>query len=242
MGGEADNRLNHAVYAPFPRPNRGGISPEKRIAAWVTEAVASPAAQRIFESVNESIDDAEINRRDARAIGRVTATVFFQRLAVSQRHDKDVDRARLWLVEELRKHEPAALLGSRRWVQTDTTRTVDASAVLVSGGTATYFLDVFDIISNDNVALLTGYGLSLVLYYFGSRILLRRRPLLPRQLALRLTVLRVLTRFLASSLKEPIDETVDSARAAVARLQRYYVWDASLVIDPDQLEHRTELV
>ncbi len=168
--------------------------------------------------------------------------MFFQRLAVSQRHDKDVDRARLWLVEELRKHEPAALLGSRRWVQTDTTRTVDASAVLVSGGTATYFLDVFDIISNDNVALLTGYGLSLVLYYFGSRILLRRRPLLPRQLALRLTVLRVLTRFLASSLKEPIDETVDSARAAVARLQRYYVWDASLVIDPDQLEHRTELV
>ncbi len=218
-------RAEKALFGRMPRTSIPGVSFERRLSRWVTEAVSTPQGQRVMKAVGLQV----LTEQDAVDIGDLAARYFLQRLEVNRYADPDFERARVWLREEVRKTEAAAVTTSRR-AETGVTQAVELSSALLTGGSVGYLVDTLSDIHGGGAALI-GYSTSMVVW-FGSRVLLSRRPLLPRQVAFRLYVLDVLRLYLSDTLDVEVDRSVASVRAALQRAQNYSVWaDVSIPAD-----------
>ena len=173
----------------------------------------------------------EFSIQDAKSVGDLAAENFFYRLQIERFDDPDLERVRQWLREEIRKRDVTALTVQRR-VESEVTRAVEASsAVLIGssvGSVIEFYLNVHGV-----AAALAGFGTAIIVY-FGSRLVLRRRPLLPRQIALRLNVLEVLCHFLEIFLDTDIDRTVPSAESAIRRATSVRIWEQAAIAGDDK--------
>ncbi|WP_430502289.1 hypothetical protein ACQRWP_11905 [Micromonospora trifolii] len=196
------------IYGRFPRFGISAIDVKSRISHWVRKAAMSEEGQDLFEV----LDADTLQPLDAKQLGLAVSEIFLQRLEVSRSRDRDLELARLWLREEIRKHEEQALALERRGVETEATRAIEFSSAAAIGGTVSYLLDNVGVHGIYTVA--AGYGTA-VAVALGSRYVVRRRPLLPRQVEYRLYVLEVLCAFLQSIFRMPVVRSVPVARSIV---------------------------
>lgn len=208
VSAKARTRSEDLIYGKFPKFGILAVDLKSRIAHWVRRAAMSDDGKELFAL----LDADELQPVDARELGLTVAELFMQRLEVSRSRDRNLELARLWLREEVRKHEEQALALERRGVETEAARAIEVSSALAMGGTVSYLLDNVGVHGLPTVA--AGYGTAVVVA-LGSRYVVRRRPLLPRQVEYRLYVLEVLCAFLQNIFRAPVARSVPVARSIV---------------------------
>ncbi|WP_446210125.1 hypothetical protein [Micromonospora sp. IBSANI012] len=201
-------RTEDFIYGKFPRFGISSVDIKTRIAHWVRKAALSEKGRDLFEA----LDADELKPLDAKQLGLMVAELFLQRLEVSRSRERDLELARLWLREEIRKHEENALDLHRRGVETEAARAIEVSSALALGGTVSYLLDNVGVHGIPTVV--AGYSTAIVVA-LGSRYVVRRRPLLPRQVEYRLYVLEVICAFLQGIFRMPVMRSVPVARSIV---------------------------
>jgi hypothetical protein len=219
------------LYGRFPKASTPGVSYQKRLSLWVEKALHSEKGRDVLRA----IDAPRIDDLGLIDLSNMVGSLFMERLGVQRYQDPEINGARIWLAEEIRKYDSTVGLGGHRRQETGVTEAIEWSSALVSGGTVTFLLN--DIGIHGLYSLGLGYGAALVAY-FGSKILLRRRPLLPRQVAFRLYVLNVLCDFLigAQGTDSHADRTVAGALGALERVRKYVAEQSAHEANAGQLE------
>ncbi len=232
--GRAAAKAERLLYGRLPKASALGVTYQRRLSLWFQASISTPEGEAILRAVEAP----ELCKEDVADLGDLVAKLFHARLEVQRFHDPEVNRARVWLIDEIRKYDTDVGLAGRRRAETGVTQAIEGSSALVSGGVVTYLLDAVGI--HGQASLAVGYGTA-VLIYFGSKLALRRRPLLPRQIAFRLFVLETMSDFLGSAggVDMGIDRTVASALDALNRVRGYVLRHPEEAFVPTQRELAT---
>jgi hypothetical protein len=217
--------LDRILYGNFPRFSVAGVGIKQRISNWVAKGIRSPEGIEVLEAIQaEAVELEKFTKADANYLGQLISEIFMQRIQVDRSANPDLERVSVWLREEINKNDSKAL-GHKNRVESEVTRAVEASTAVSVAAGVTAVVDNLPIGLHGINAVLAGAG-SAVIIYLSSRVLLRKRPLLPRQVGFRLYVLEVMCSFLERFFSVQVDRRVDSA---IAALQRIY---AAHTIDP----------
>ncbi|HEY0640133.1 MAG TPA: hypothetical protein VGD67_21090 [Pseudonocardiaceae bacterium] len=199
------------TYGRFPLFGISAVDLRKRLGKWFAKAVTSPRGVEILDDLDAKIHD----YAEAKRLGELIADTFLLRLEVPRHHHPEVEKVRLWLKEEIRKSESAAL-GVRNRVESEVTRAVEYSVGFAAMG-------VVSVISIEGLGYRGVYAVAAttlagIAVFFGATIALRRRPLFPRQIGFRLYALNVVCTYLESKTLGPVERTVGGAQGAIHRI------------------------